>query len=334
LAELTRLRLEPRQNFLEFWLGHLDAVDNAFLVHCGGNHGALAQRIMESMEVRCTCLNFLTEPERVKSIAIEHRDRSDSTVCLVYLLDYARLASDGEYRRLVTNLEYFDDWDRTRIRLLADVPDFLFESIFRSSRDDLQRFARMLHDKVRNARQIVVRGRGTHLEVRVGEWYANDGKPHDHILPCGELAGIPASIEGCVTVDGTLLGTIPFGFKYGRIKPGDLILEFRDRHVHAHSGANKELVADFETLFAALPTLRRIGEAAISFNTSIDYLPGIGFQWEEKFPGFHFGMGAELSENLTTLQERQCDHHIDVILDDVSIHADSAVIFEARKFTF
>ena len=229
-----------------------------------------------------------------------------------------------------SNLEYFDDWDRTRIRLLADVPDFLFDEIFSTSRTDLQRLASRLHAKVRVAEKLVIQGPGTNLEVRVTEWYANDGKPEDHILPCGELAGIPTSIEGQVTVDGTMLGTIPFGFKYGRIRQGDLILEFKV-HVVGVSGAHRALVHDLEGIFARLPALRRIGEAAISFNTGIEHLPGIGYQWEEKYPGFHFGMGAELSENLTTLSERVCNHHLDVILDDVSIHADQTPIFMGRQ---
>nr|MDQ2944892.1 hypothetical protein [Acidobacteriota bacterium] len=292
-----------------------------------GEYGQLAERIINQLQLPYTSVNFLTESERVKDIALTHRTNLECAACLIYLLDYAMVAGDDNYRRLVSNLGYFDSWEVTNIRLLADVPEFLFDAIFRMSRADLQRLGSRLKAKVQNAAKISISGRGSHLKVGVGEWYANDGQPTDHILPCGELACIPTSMDGVVVVEGTMLGTIPFGFKYGRIHAGDLILEFSDRHVVGVSGDNRDLVADVETIFASLPALRRVGEAAISFNTAIEHLPGIGYQWEEKYPGFHFGLGAELSENLTTLSERECDHHIDIILDRVDIHADAIPVF-------
>lgn len=326
-------------NFLDYWIGHLDwaRLEHLYLIHCGGGFEHLATRISEEIKppLSCTLLNFVAEPEIVKAIAIEHRNSTNVAACLVYLLDYARVASDYSYRNLIKNLGAFDYWDIERIRLLADVPDTLFDGFFQEPKSKLQELAGRLIQKVQDASTIVVKNdNGTHLVVSVerGAWYSIDGKPSDHILPCGEISTIPITVNGVVSFEGTILGTIPFGFKYGKIRRGNLILEFEDGEVQRVSGNHWKLVQDVRNIFAKLPGLKRIGETSISFNTAIRELAGVGYQWEEKYPGFHFGLGAELSENLTDLSERHCDHHVDFVLEDSSIYADNVPVFRGRQF--
>lgn len=328
---------DPVGNFLEFWTGHLhDAeLSHVYIVHCGGDHEILAKRIAARITLPYTLVDFVLEPEVTREIAIQHRGDTHVAACLVYLLDYGRIAADDYYRRLVKNLGYFDDWHISRVRLLADVPDFLFDDFFTLSRSDLQDIGGRLVSMIQPASVINVRNRkGELLQISVKDqpWYSMDGKPSDHILPTGELATIPKSVDGKISFEGTILGTIPFGFKYGRISKDELVLEFKKRILVGVSGSNSALVNDLQTILAALPALRRIGETAISFNTGITSLPGIGFQWEEKFPGFHFALGAELSENLESLSIRECDHHLDFIFADCSIYIDENPLFLNGKF--
>lgn len=327
-------------NFLDYWIGHLDKANlsHLFLVHCGGDFGKLAHRIgdeINKLSLSYTILDFIAESERVRDVARLHRNSKDVAVCLVYLLDYARIASDDDYRSLVKNIGGFDYWDIERIRLLADVPNALFDDFFKQSKSELREFADRLISKVQNASEIIVReGEGTNLTVSVKKdsWYSNDGKPSDHILPCGEISTRPIEVNGIVVFEGTILGTIPFGFKYGKIRKGDLILTFEDGEVSGVSGNNYNLVEDIQRIFSRLPVIRKVGETSISFNTGIQELAGLGYQWEERYPGFHFGLGAELTENLTSLSDRQCDHHIDFVLNDCDIYAENTPIFLERNF--
>ena len=327
-------------NFLDYWIGHLDKANlsHLFLVHCGGAFEKLAHRIgdeINKLPLPYTILDFLAEPEKVRDVAVRYRGSKDVAVCLVYLLDYARIASDDNYRLLVKNIGAFDYWDIERIRLLADVPDALFDDFFKQPKSELQEVADRLISKVQNATEILIKeGEDTHLVVSIkrGSWYSNDGKPSDHILPCGEVSTRPIKVDGVVVFEGTILGTIPFGFKYGKIRKGDLILEFKDGEVFSLSGNNRSLVEDIQKIFSKLPAIKKVGETSISFNTSIQQLAGLGYQWEERYPGFHFGLGAELTENLTSLSERECDHHIDFVLEDCDIYANDIPIFLERKF--
>jgi hypothetical protein len=65
---------------------------------------------------------------------------------------------------------------------------------------------------------------------------------------------------------------------------------------------------------------------------AIKQLAGVGYQWEERYPGFHFGLGAELTENIDSTLDRECDHRLDFVLDNCDIYADNVPIFIERKF--
>src|SRR5690242_20410257 len=89
------LRPDPLDHFFEFWIGHLTgSLSQLFVMHGGGEYERLANRIGARAALPCTVVDFLRDPARVKDIAIGHRADAHAAVCVVYVLDYARLAKD------------------------------------------------------------------------------------------------------------------------------------------------------------------------------------------------------------------------------------------------
>jgi hypothetical protein len=330
------------ENFLEFWLGHLDVacLDHFFIVHGSNTYAEVAQYIeygLTNRGLRGTLLHFEEEPERVREIGIEHRHDPRAVACLTYLLDYGRIARDSTYRSHIKNLGVFDFWDIPRFRIVADVSLELFNKAFAQSKTDLTKRADQIVQRLAGLDSIeITTPCGTELTVTFAKhptaWYRNVGNPMDHVLPAGELAARPTSVDGRVHFSGTLLGTIPFGFKYGLITPGELVLDFHHGLLTNIDGTNTPLIRDLEKIVDRLPSIARIGETSLSINTGITKLAGAGFQWEERYPGFHFALGAELSENITSLAERECPHHIDCVMNDPTITAANAPLFVNRQF--
>jgi len=330
------------ENFLQFWLGHLDAscLDHFFIIHGSDTYAAVAQHIESGLTrrgLRGTLLHFEEEAERVREIGIRHRHDRKAVACLTYLLDYGRVARDSTYRSHIKNLGVFDFWDIPRFRIVADVPLALFDRIFSQSKTDLIRRANSIMQRLAGIDSIEIRTpTGTELIVRVAKdptaWYANVGNPDDHVLPAGEIATRPISVDGRVDFSGTLIGTIPFGFKYGLIQPGELVLDFHQGLLTHIDGTNKPLIRDLKRIINRLPAIRRVGETSLSINTGITELEGTGYQWEERYPGFHFALGAELSENITSLAERECPHHVDCVLSNPTITAANKTLFANHQF--
>jgi hypothetical protein len=158
------------------------------------------------------------------------------------------------------------------------------------------------------------------------------GNPGDHVLPAGEVAARPLSVDGRVDFNGTVMGTIPFGFKYGLIAPGGLVLDFHGGVLANVTGTNTALIRDLEKVINRFPAITCVGETALSINMGITALAGIGYQWEERYPGFHLGMGGEISENLSSLAERSCPHHIDFVLAAPTIMAANETLFANHQF--
>lgn len=331
------------ENFLEFWIGHLDVscLNHFFIIHGSDTYAALAQHIEYGLArrgLRGTLLHFEEEPERVREIGIEHRHDSSAVACVTYVLDYGRVARDLTFRSHIKNLGVFDFWDIQRLRILTDVPRELFDQVFSQSKTDLIQRANSIVQRLSGIDTIEISTpSGTELIVRLAKhpspWYPNVGNPIDHVLPVGELAARPVSVDGRVDFSGTLLGTIPFGYKYGFIAPGELVMDFHQGLLTNIDGTNTSLIRDLDKVINRLPSIKRVGETSLSINTGITKLAGTGYQWEERYPGFHFALGAELSENLTSIAERECPHHIDCILSDPTITAGGKILFTNHQFS-
>src|SRR5262249_34849290 len=148
-------------------------------------------------------------------------------------------------------------------------------------------------------------------------------EPYDHILPTGEIATCPSSLEGTVSPGGWIIGTIAFGAKYGFISPGDITLRFSRGRIVEVTGTNHELRADVDAVLAKLPALQQVSEVGVGMSRAIADTAKThtaGHTWHERHVGFHIGLGARL------LQTPHPDippvgPHLDIVFEHGALHA-------------
>src|SRR6185503_15966340 len=200
------------ENFFDFWLGHLDisCLEHLFIIHGSGTYASVARHLeygLAGRGLRGTLLHFEEDAEKVREIGIRHRHDPQAVACLTYLLDYGRVARDSAYRSCIKNLGVFDFWDIPRFRIIADVPLNLFSQAFSQSKTDLIERANSIMQRLAGVDSIQIRTlSGTELIVKLAQhptaWYPNVGNPEDHVLPAGELATRPVSVDGRVDFSG------------------------------------------------------------------------------------------------------------------------------------
>jgi len=134
-----------------------------------------------------------------------------------------------------------------------------------------------------------------------------------HIL--ANRSTCPSSLDGTATLHGWLIGTLPFGSKYGPLSPGELVVRFAGSEVAEVSGSNPALCADFYRALAAFPELQHVSESAVGMSRSVAATaPGhpAGHLWHERHLGFQIGLGARLAQtphpDVPTV-----GHHLDLV---------------------
>jgi leucyl aminopeptidase (aminopeptidase T) len=219
-------------------------------------------------------------------------------------------------------LEAFISWPETRMKLCFDVTDNNFCELFSESPQELAERCVRLRDQVAQHDQLQYHGAADEpLTIRCAgaEWvaYAGFGKTFDHVLPSGEVACLPASVDGKLEVVGWIVGTIPFGVKFGRIQSGELELRFKDRQIVSVGGANQKLCSDFEGALASSPRLQRVSESGIGQSLAVRRAAEhhrLGYSWHERHFGLHLGLGAELPREDASNSHKVGGHHLDIVL--------------------
>lgn len=212
----------------------------------------------------------------------------------------------------------FASWPNHRVRLCFDVWDDVFPVLFGERRDDLVCRCAEMAARVDGAGPFAYEGPGTGgLVWSAGGWVRCDGATDaDYLLPVGEVACRPSTIDGELDVDGWVIGSIPFGLKYGRVRRGDLRLRFEAGEVAAVGGGRAGLCRDVDLVLERVPQLRLVSEVGIGQSlaaTEASAVVPAGMQWHERRVGLHVGLGAELPD---TVEERTnlTTHHLDLVL--------------------
>jgi hypothetical protein len=213
----------------------------------------------------------------------------------------------------------FDRWPRERMRRCVDVWDANFAVLFAEDPVELADRCRSAWLEVSAHPQL---GYGNpepalRLDCAGVSWTAYTGfEEHDHILPSGKVSCRPRSVDGELDLDGWLVGTIPFGLKYGRIRPGELILGFAAGRVTHITGSRTELIRDLENTLHRVPGLQSVGELGIGQSRAVVEAAALhlmGCQWHDRHVGIHLGLGAELPES-DGFGRGATAHHLDVVL--------------------
>ncbi len=219
-------------------------------------------------------------------------------------------------------LEAFILWPETRMKICFDVTDNNFCDLFSELPEVIAERCLRLRDQVAQSDELLYQnGAADPLTISCAgaEWtaYSGFGKTFDHVLPSGEVACLPKSVDGRLEVVGWIIGTIPFGVKFGRIQSGELELRFKDRKIISVGGANRELCADLEGALSNAPRLRQVSEAGIGQSLAVRKAAEqhkLGYSWHERFFGFHLGLGAELPRADAANSGKVGGHHLDIVL--------------------
>lgn len=219
-------------------------------------------------------------------------------------------------------LEAFISWPGTRMKICFDVTDNNFCDLFSEPPEEVTERCLRLRDQVAQSDELLYQnGAAGPLTISCAgaEWiaYSGFGKTFDHVLPSGEVACLPKSVDGRLEVVGWIIGTIPFGVKFGRIQSGELELRFKDSKIISIGGANRKLCADFEGALSNAPRLRRVSEAGIGQSLAVRKAAEqhkLGYCWHERHFGFHIGLGAELPREDASNSGKVGGHHLDIVL--------------------
>ena len=252
------------------------------------------------------------------------------------LLDFSGVdggrALSADEREVRTTL---GSWPHGRIKRCFDVWDENFAALFSEDPLEVRRRCQAVtaalgaHEHLEYLHHRDSRGLSIHCDP--SRWTAYTGfEEFDFILPSGEVSTLPLSVDGSVEVDGWIVGTMPFGMKYGRISRGDLVMELSRGEVTAVSGTNRELCADLETAFDRLPGLGSVGEFGIGQSRAVVDAAGLHERaclWHERHLGVHLGLGVELPE-VADPERDTTTHHLDVVLATGSLTAGGSVLVE------
>jgi leucyl aminopeptidase (aminopeptidase T) len=215
------------------------------------------------------------------------------------------------------------------VKLCFEVWDGNFESLFAEHSHDLKARCEEMHARVAAQDHLsysAAPGHAGRLDIECHDvvWITQTGfEGYDYILPTGEVCTCPSSLEGTVALDGWLIGTLPFGAKYGYISPGELVVRFSKGQVAEVSGTNRRLCADFEGVLAKLPTLQHVSEVAVGMSHAIARAATThtaGHLWHERHLGFHIGLGARIPQTPHP-ELLSTGPHLDLVFKHGALHA-------------
>ena len=288
-------------------------IERWVLVCDRGYQPALARSLHDALPIAESILLGRDTLRRVRAVATRYVDDPE-----VGLLEF--LCFDGEPLRWGRDYQKammpFAEWPPERVRLCFDVTDSNFGDLFSEPARRVRTRGRTLRRRLQGEERLALTAGKSHatLRCRTDGWELHSGlERDDYILPSGEIECVPDSVDGDVEVDGWIVGTIPFGMKYGRIGPGQLELRFRDGNVVRVAGTNRLLCNDLETAFTTLPGLRRVAELGIGQSKAVSHAAHkepVGCLWHERHLGVHLGLGAGLHE----APGRVTQHHLDLVL--------------------
>jgi leucyl aminopeptidase (aminopeptidase T) len=253
-------------------------------------------------------------PGRVQRLAERHaRDEAYGFVEFV-VWDGERTHAGIDYHDALMS---FAAWPVNRLRLFLDVTDANVRSLFAENPDRVRARCRRLCRRLDPSETIAVatsRTSGLKVQCSRVRWKCYTGlEPDDYMLPSGEVACAPGRTDGTIDVDGWVVGTLPFGMKYGRIRRGGLRLEVRNGSIERIDGNARRLCADFDAVMDVVPGLRRVAELGFGQSRAVARAAKyheVGCLWHERYFGVHIGFG----ETLEATGVRDVGHHLDVVL--------------------
>jgi hypothetical protein len=313
--------LSHRDRELDNFLAYLpQGVDHWIVVYEGSFHRGIVSRLKSRLK---SAEFFNLEEEAapfIEEIGNSNRD-NERVGFLEFVIRYPASIYDGQSPG-AEGLGAFVSWPLNRVKFCFDVTDNNFNDLFSEAPEEVATRCSKLRDRLAEHRSLLYDfGSGAPLAISCAdsEWVSYTGfeRTFDYVLPSGEVACLPGSVDGRVAVEGWIIGTMPFGVKYGRIGKGELELKIEERRITRVSGANGRLCSDLEGALSAAPRLQMISEVGIGQSLAVRKAAAqhkLGYCWHERHFGLHLGLGAELPVEDKSNQPRTGGHHLDMVL--------------------
>ncbi|GAB4186493.1 MAG: hypothetical protein Tsb002_10980 [Wenzhouxiangellaceae bacterium] len=292
------------------------AVSRWVLIYQGRFHSAIARSLATTIPIVESLDLDTATAVSVQRLLDSYQSQTATGIVRFHQRDQAE-----QYPRApgLDALHALSDWPPGRIRLCFDVTDQNFPWLFAEQPQQVHERCTRLAERLRGVQRLTVDTQpGCRFEAHFddAQWTVYSGVgSHDYQLPSGELFTLPQSIDGRFDAAGWLIGSLPFGIKYGRLQPGELLLEFKQGELHSIGGNNRPLCKDLYEAFDRLPPLSQVVEFGIGQSQAVIAAAArhqLGYLWHEKAYGVHLGLGAELPENIGP-DSRQTSHHLDFV---------------------
>jgi hypothetical protein len=296
-------------------------------------HQQIAKSLIPRLELSELFVLGETDPIRVLEAGREHALIEDCGVIEFIIKDGTSRYRGQDYHDALLEFSY---WPCHRVKLCLDIWDDNFSLLFAEAPHVLEKRCYAMSERLMVESLLECENEDAArtpmlLDCTGAAWTTYSGfEEFDYILPTGEIACLPQSVNGVIALQGWIVGTIPFGLKYGRIHHGDLILHFKDRQVFKVTGNHRRLCADFETALLKLPGLRYVAEVGVGQSLAVTQAvryQTTGCLWHERYFGVHLGLGAELSETFDT-DQRITSHHLDLVLATGRLRGQCGILME------
>lgn len=302
------------------------AIEHWGIVYDSEYHGEIVRGLLERIG-HATPLDLRDGPDALVAFARQHID-DDRVGALEFLLNQPTFDL-GYPPALNKAIGEFDTWGTHKLKMCFEVWDDNFAALFAEPSHELR--ARCLEMQARLRAQDRLSyaapvGQSGQLDIQCHDvaWITQSGfEPYDYILPTGEVAACPGSLEGTVAPGGWLIGTIPFGAKYGRLAPGDVELRFARGQLVQIAGNHRALCSDLDLVLGKFPTLHQVSEVGVGMSHAIASAAMThvaGHFWHERHRGFHIGFGARLPQTPHP-ELLPTGPHLDLVFQQGALHA-------------
>ena len=175
---------------------------------------------------------------------------------------------------------------------------------------------------------------GTDLDIRIESdryrWISNRGKWRPGgftVLPPGEVATMPAGIEGVLVADGALNITAYTEMDV-RLAETPVTVEFEKSRM-VNFSCKSPLVNKLYRRFLEYEHFDRVGELGFGTNIGISEWIAMNSHINERRPGLHIGLGGHGQR--VEVAGYGCEVHLDLMTSDAITVVDGKAVFDSRR---